>query len=134
MLRFTAIAAAAGLAFSAGAAPAQTDPGPVLQQTPAPNGVKLKNGIWLDPYNMPLYYSDRDEENWSHCDDACAHAWPPLYAAEEAEGYGDWKPLTREDGYRQWAYKGHPLYTWRRDTPGEPGAGHSEPGWHLARE
>ena len=38
----------------------------------------------------------------------------------DAKAAGDWTVVTRDDGSKQWAYKGKPLYTWAKDTkPGD---------------
>ena len=44
---------------------------------------------------------------------------------------GDWTVITRDDGSKQWAYKGKPLYTYRVDAPGKPASGVG-PAWPLA--
>ena len=41
-----------------------------------------------------------------------------LAAADGGSGAtasGDWSVVTRDDGSKQWAYKGKPLYTWVKD-------------------
>lgn len=50
----------------------------------------------------------------------CVETWPPFLAEAGAEPVGDWTLITRDDGARQWAYKGKPLYTYAFDSqPGE---------------
>ena len=50
----------------------------------------------------------------------CVDKWPPFLAAAGAKAEGDWSLIAREDGARQWAYEGHPLYTSVKDhRPGE---------------
>lgn len=107
----------------------------LAQQTaqPVPEGVSVQHGAWTAPTGMPLYVYDRDRPGHSNCNDSCAHAWPPLIAKPEAMGEGDWLALVRDDGLKQWAYKGQPLYTFRQDIPGEPGTGAARPGWRLAK-
>ena len=41
---------------------------------------------------------------------------------------------SRDDGSKQWAYKGKPLYTWIKDTkPGDiSGDGFLNNAWHIA--
>ena len=48
------------------------------------------------------------------------HLWAPVLAKSEDKPIGQWSMVTRENGDRQWAYKGMPLYTNIRDQ--EPGA------------
>jgi predicted lipoprotein with Yx(FWY)xxD motif len=41
--------------------------------------------------------------------------------------------ITREDGSKQWAYKGKPLYTWTKDQkPGEKTGDNFNNVWHVA--
>ena len=71
---------------------------------------------------MTLYIFDNDTEpGKSTCSGGCARAWPP-YAPKA----GDPKPdaslsiSTRDDGSKQYAYKGKPLYYFTRDKqPGD---------------
>jgi predicted lipoprotein with Yx(FWY)xxD motif len=48
------------------------------------------------------------------------HLWAPVLAKSADNPIGQWSMVTRENGDRQWAYKGMPLYTNVRDQ--EPGA------------
>jgi predicted lipoprotein with Yx(FWY)xxD motif len=48
------------------------------------------------------------------------HLWAPVLAKPDDKPIGQWSMVTRENGDRQWAYKGMPLYTNVRDQ--EPGA------------
>jgi predicted lipoprotein with Yx(FWY)xxD motif len=48
------------------------------------------------------------------------HLWTPVAATTDEKPLGQWSIVMREDGSRQWAYKGMPLYIHNRDT--EPGA------------
>jgi predicted lipoprotein with Yx(FWY)xxD motif len=46
---------------------------------------------------------------------------------------GDYTIITREDGGKQWAYKGKPLYTWAKDTKPGDGTGDGVNNlWHIA--
>jgi predicted lipoprotein with Yx(FWY)xxD motif len=54
------------------------------------------------------------------CDVECTKAWHPMAAPPAAISSGYWDVLVREDGTRQWAYKGYALYTFAGDArPGE---------------
>jgi predicted lipoprotein with Yx(FWY)xxD motif len=98
----------------------------------APPGVSLKDGAWIAPDGKPLYTFSRDTEaGKSACNGGCATAWPPLAAAADAKADGDWSVVTRDDGAKMWAYKGKPLYTFMRDTAGQPATGVSA-AWPLA--
>jgi predicted lipoprotein with Yx(FWY)xxD motif len=42
--------------------------------------------------------------------------------------------ITREDGSKQWAYKGKPLYYWVKDTkPGDVSGDGVKGVWHTAK-
>ena len=44
----------------------------------------------------------------------------PLIATVDGKASGDFTLVTRDDGRKQWAYKGKPLYTWSKDhKPGD---------------
>ena len=82
------------------------------------------------------YYTfKRDMAGFSNCNNQCAVSWPPLTAASDAKASGDWSIVTRDDGKKQWAYKGKALYTWTKDTkPGDTtGEGASNGKWHVAK-
>lgn len=54
------------------------------------------------------------------CNAECLKEWRPLKAAKNAQASGYWEIATREDGSRQWAYRGHALYTYVGDQkPGQ---------------
>ena len=47
----------------------------------------------------------------------------------------DYTVIIRDDGSKQWSYRGKPLYTWVKDTkPGDiSGDGVAANTWHIAR-
>jgi len=97
----------------------------------SPPGVTEKDGSFLSPDGKPLYTFANDRTpGKSACNGACANAWPPLAAAAGAADDGDWTVITRDDGAKQWAYKGKPLYTYRADAPGKAATGVG-PAWPL---
>ena len=65
---------------------------------------------------MTLYTFDKDAGGKSACNDQCAKIWPPVMAAADAKASGDLTIITRDDGGKQWAYKGKPVYLYAR-TP-----------------
>jgi len=107
-----------------------------LAQTSAPAKVAdtSKGKALVDAKGMTLYTFDKDSAGKSACNGACATNWPPLMAAAEAKGSGEWTVITRDDGMKQWAYKGKPLYTWAKDSkPGDAtGDGVANNTWHVA--
>lgn len=105
----------AGALAAASIALAQTS---ALAQTAAPAKIAdtSKGKALVDAKGMTLYTFDRDTAGKSACNGQCAQNWPPLMAAANAAASGDWSVVTRDDGTKQWAYKGKPLYTWVKDT------------------
>jgi len=109
----------------------------------APGGVKTaKIGnemVFVDAKGMTLYTFDKDTTpDKSSCNGPCAVNWPPLAAGADAKAMGPWTVITRDDGSKQWAYKGKPLYTFVKDTaPGEAKGDNLGPNgthvWHLAK-
>ena len=105
---------------------------PALAQT-APAGVKTTADGFNDAQDMPLYtFANDTTPGKSACNGGCATAWPPLAATDADTGAGDWTVITRDDGSKQWAYKGKPLYTFARDTAGQPATGVSA-AWPRAK-
>ncbi|WP_374484170.1 hypothetical protein [Zoogloea sp.] len=94
-------------------------------------------GMLTDTQGMTLYIFDKDAagSGKSVCNGPCATNWPPLMASEKDQARGDWSIVGRDDGRRQWAYKGRPLYTWSKDQkPGDTtGDGFLNNQWHVAR-
>lgn len=69
---------------------------------------------------MTLYYFDKDVAGKSNCNGKCATAWPPLTASDGAKATGDFTIVVRDDGSKQWAHNGLPLYLWVKDKkPGD---------------
>lgn len=94
----------------------------------------MKDGALTGPTGMTLYVFDKDEAGKSACNGKCAENWPPLLAQETDKAQGDWGVVTREDGRRQWSYKGKPLYHWVKDQkPGERTGDGFNGVWHVAK-
>jgi predicted lipoprotein with Yx(FWY)xxD motif len=56
----------------------------------------------------------------SGCDTACQKNWMPVKADAKAQPSGFYNIISREDGTRQWTYKGYALYTYAGDKkPGD---------------
>jgi predicted lipoprotein with Yx(FWY)xxD motif len=119
------VLAAATLAFAA-AAMAETTP-------PALVGKTAKGKTLVDQTGMTLYVFDKDKGGKSACNDSCAANWPPLMVTPGAEPSGDYTITQRDDSTSQWAYKGRPLYTWRKDMqPGDITGDGVNNTWHVA--
>lgn len=94
------------------------------------------DGVLVSPGGMTLYVFDRDTagSGKSACNGPCAANWPPLAAEEGASGSGDYSVVMRDDGKKQWAYKGKPLYTWIKDQkPGDKTGDGVNNVWHIAK-
>ena len=88
----------------------------------------------VDAKGMTLYTFDRDPRGKSACDAQCAASWPPLTAPAGSKPAGDYTILRRDDGSRQWAYQGKPLYGSTRDVkPGDESGEGAENIWRVAR-
>lgn len=102
----------------------------------APSPTKVTDGVLTNTAGMTLYTFDKDTagSGKSECNGPCATNWPPLLAAADATASGDYSIITRNDGTRQWAYKGKPLYLWIKDTkPGDRTGDGFNNVWRLAR-
>jgi predicted lipoprotein with Yx(FWY)xxD motif len=92
------------------------------------------DGTLTDTKGMTLYTFERDSAGKSACNGPCAANWPPLVAGADAKASGDWTIVTRDDGTKQWAYKGKPLYMWSKDAkPGDKTGDGFNGVWHTAK-
>ena len=58
----------------------------------------------------------------------------PAVAAGDAKASGDWTIVTRDDGGKQWAYKGKPVYLWAKDQkPGDKTGDGFNSVWHVVK-
>jgi predicted lipoprotein with Yx(FWY)xxD motif len=108
----------------------------VLAQTaePAKVGDTTKGKVLVDAKGMTLYTLDRDTApGKSTCNAQCATNWPPLMVSADAKDAGNWTVITRDDGGKQWAYKGKPLYFWKDDKKaGDVDGDNRNNVWHVA--
>ncbi len=97
---------------------------------------KVSDGVLTGPNGMTLYTFDRDTagSGKSACNGPCATNWPPLMAGDMDQASGDYSIITRDDGKKQWAFKGKPLYYWVKDAkPGDRTGDGFNKVWQLAR-
>ena len=92
-----------------------------------------KGTIWVDDRGYALYTYGKDTAGTSNCMGGCAVAWPPFRAALGAQASGRWSLVSRFMGTKQWAYDGHPLYFWFKDTKPGVVTGDNVDGFHVAR-
>jgi predicted lipoprotein with Yx(FWY)xxD motif len=117
---------------SAALAAALSLPAIALAQAPT----KVDGGVVTNAAGMTLYTFDKDEagKGKSACNGPCATNWPPLMAAADAKATGDYTIITRDDGGKQWALKGKPLYLWAKDQkPGDKTGDGFNNVWHVAK-
>lgn len=118
------LAAAVALALVSGLAAAQAAP------------AMVKDGVFVGANEMTLYTFDKDQagSGKSVCNGPCATNWPALMAKADDKASGDWSIITRDDGAKQWAYKGKPLYFWVKDAkPGDRTGDGVNQVWHAAK-
>ena len=97
---------------------------------------KTADGVLTGPSGMTLYTFDRDAagSGKSVCNGPCATNWPPLMAAASDQPSGNYTIITRDDGSKQWAHKGKPLYFWAKDAkPGDKTGDGFNKVWSVAR-
>jgi predicted lipoprotein with Yx(FWY)xxD motif len=124
MSKFTAALAALVVVLAASAAQAQ-----MLKV-----GDTAKGKTYVDAKGMTLYTFDKDAGGKSMCNGPCAENWPPLIAAADAKPAAEMTVVVRDDGSKMWAYKGKPLYTFKKDTAAGDtnGDGFLNGAWHMA--
>ena len=83
------------------------------------------------PGGQPLYVYDLDHDGRSVCNTGCLGERPPVYAPCSDKPVGAWTVIKREYSFCQWAYKGHPLYTFYKDTPNGPQGQGESAVWHI---
>jgi predicted lipoprotein with Yx(FWY)xxD motif len=95
----------------------------------------LKGPALADPKGMTLYTFDKDSDRKSACSGPCAGNWPALKAENGDKPADGYTVITREDGAKQWAYKGKPLYTFVKDRNAGDinGDGFLNGAWHIAK-
>ncbi len=113
--------------------------GPTIAAEPAqPNDVTLRpvgyGWVLADARGMTLYTYAQDPKSGSPtCVAKCLETWPPLTAQAGAASTGEWSVIVREDGSRQWAYRGKPLYRFVRDSaPGDMNGDELQQKWYVA--
>jgi predicted lipoprotein with Yx(FWY)xxD motif len=105
-----------------------------LFTTGASAQAKMVNGMLVNTSGMTLYTFDKDTAGKSACVGACAALWPPAMAMADAKSAGDYSMVTRDDGAKQWAYQGKPLYTYSMDKKAGDATGDNfKEIWHVVK-
>ncbi|WP_372656626.1 hypothetical protein [Hydrogenophaga sp.] len=97
---------------------------------------QVVDGLLATPSGMTLYVFDKDVagSGKSVCNGGCATNWPPLMASGSDMPSGDYSVVTRDDGQKQWAFKGKPLYLWVKDSkPGDKTGDGFNNVWHVVK-
>lgn len=105
-------------------------------ETRASAPATVSAGMLTGANGMTLYTFDKDAagSGKSLCNGPCATNWPPFYAGEGAAASGDYSIVTRDDGKKQWAFKGKPLYYWAKDQkPGDKTGDGFNNVWQVAK-
>jgi predicted lipoprotein with Yx(FWY)xxD motif len=96
--------------------------------------IRQRGGILVDLKGRGLYNFGGDDTGKSNCSGQCILLWPPIIADANAKPKGEFTLVTRDDGQKQWAWKGKPLYRWVSDKKrGDAGGDGVNGMWHLAR-
>lgn len=97
----------------------------------------INDGVLTASNNMTLYIFTKDVvgSGKSVCNGVCASNWPPLLVEGSSAASSPFSVLTRDDGKRQLAYKGMPLYFYAKDVkPGDKtGDGRAEGAWRVIK-
>jgi len=105
-----------------------------LAQAAAP--VKTAGGMLVNTSGMTLYTFDNDTagSGKSACNGPCAGLWPPVMAEADAKPEGDMTIVVRDDGTKQWAYKGKPVYLYKSDMKvGDMTGDNFKNVWHVIK-
>jgi predicted lipoprotein with Yx(FWY)xxD motif len=98
--------------------------------------VKYSNDMITNEAGMTLYTFDKDVAGAgkSVCNGQCATNWPPFKVGADSNPSGDWTIISRDDGSKQWAYTGKPLYLWIKDQkPGDKTGDGFNNVWHAVK-
>lgn len=96
----------------------------------------VRNNMLVGESGMTLYTFDRDVagSGKSVCNGPCATNWPPLVVIGNMQPSAGYTIVVRDDGRKQWAYKGKPLYFWAKDTKvGDTTGDNVNNVWHIAK-
>jgi predicted lipoprotein with Yx(FWY)xxD motif len=135
----TLVACGGGGSTGGGYNPPTSTPGPTSQGNLPLSETVAGSTAWVDPTShKTLYFLDVDTATGGTCTGACLSIWPVFAPAANAQASGNMSIITRSDGAgQQWAYQGHPLYTFSGDTGPDQANGDNFPDfgghWHVAR-
>ena len=102
----------------------------------ATQSLKKIDGVLADAAGMTVYTFDKDKagSGKSACNDGCAKMWPPVPVTGDSVA-SPYSVVTRDDGAKQLAYKGKPLYLYAKDAkPGERKGDKAMDVWHVVSD
>ena len=90
--------------------------------------------VLTDFEGLTLYvpYGDAAHDDQTCADRRCERDWLPVPAPALALDVGQFSVVTREDGSRQWAHRGRPLYRYRGDLLPGDAHGRAHERWSMA--
>ncbi|WP_342115188.1 COG4315 family predicted lipoprotein [Pseudoduganella sp. OTU4001] len=97
--------------------------------------LKKADDVYVDGAGMTVYTFDKDVagSGKSVCVDACLKNWPAVPAGGDLSG--PWSAVTRDDGTKQLAYKGKPLYLFVGDKKaGDRNGDNMKDVWHIVKD
>jgi predicted lipoprotein with Yx(FWY)xxD motif len=97
---------------------------------------RQRGDILVESKGRGVYtYTGDTVPNETTCFAQCRLLWPPIYAEDEAKPKGSFTIFIRkDDGKRQWAFKGKPLYRWVSDVKRGDAGGDGVAGvWRLIK-
>lgn len=102
----------------------------------AAQSLKKTDGVLADASGMTVYTFDKDKagSGKSACNDGCAKMWPPVPVTGDSVA-SPYSVVTRDDGAKQLAYKGKPLYLYAKDAKaGERKGDKVMDVWHVVSD
>ncbi|MFA9216309.1 MAG: hypothetical protein ACEQSK_04305 [Sphingomonadaceae bacterium] len=107
----------------------------LLASTAHAQDLGRKDGVLATASGHTVYTFDKDvaASGKSVCNGPCADNWPPVPAP--ASVGAPYSVVTRDDGSRQLAYQGKPLYTFVKDgQPGQRNGDNVKDVWHVVKD
>ena len=82
------------------------------------NAPSLHATVLTNTKGLTLYTYEKDEAGKSNCTGDCIKDWIPVHPIANAKPIHNWTIVSREDGSKQWAHNGKPLYLSIKDKEG----------------
>ncbi|MEW6020804.1 MAG: hypothetical protein AB1807_01570 [Pseudomonadota bacterium] len=108
----------------------------LVSSTASAQSLKKIDGMLADAAGMTVYTFDKDKpgSGKSACNDGCAKMWPPVPVTGDSVT-SPYSVVTRDDGSKQLAYKGKPLYLYAKDAKaGERKGDKVMDVWHVVSD